>query len=544
MKNKVLRGPDDTDGFDGWWGYVLACDDPGLCKAPLVASKNVHFPDAKEIEAVEYYLENFVWGKLQRSDQETPYSYGIYGTPNWYVNRDPKKRAQITRDRNQDKIHVWRAYDYPHVIMLYYHMYEIAKYYPQLVHYLDAAGYLERAYQTARAFFIYPYEILPYYEIYKWGFYNELVILNLIDALKKEGFQERAQWLTDEWEKKAKYMIYDDRYPYRSEYPYDRTAYESTYVFAKYGMEHQMQPDQNLWWDKNLEKWYSHPVVRQEDARDFMERQLNANLACRGWVETTFYYLGADITRSPVRGSMSYMAQMGGWAIMDYALCYAEDPDPWLQLGYASYLSAWSLMNTGTPETNYGYWYPGPENDGASGWTFKPEKFGYTWIRKQMPRGPWWYDGEIDLGYGGALRTAATIVNDDALFGRWAYGGQLERKDGVNRVIPRDGLRKRLDVVGENRRLRLELNRDGFAQEQPIVYDDTLNKIEFVLENRTSDKHPTTLTISGLPEGKYEVILDSKAINTFTYRGKIKHDLTLPIENTITHTIAIRKVAK
>ncbi|MBN2569279.1 MAG: hypothetical protein JXB42_07590, partial [Deltaproteobacteria bacterium] len=24
-----------------------------------------------------------------------------------------------------------------------------------------------------------------------------------------------------------------------------------------------------------------------------------------------------------------------------------------------------------------------------------------------MPRGPWHYDGEIDLGYGGALRTAA-----------------------------------------------------------------------------------------------------------------------------------------
>jgi hypothetical protein len=120
----------------------------------------------------------------------------------------------------------------------------------------------------------------------------------------------------------------------------------------------------------------------------------------------------------------------------------------------------------------------------------------------------------------------------------------LERKDGVNRVIPRDGLRKRFDVVGENWRLHLKLNRDGFAQEQPIVYDNTLNKIEFVLENRTSDKHLTTLTISGLPEGKYEVILDSKAINNFTYRGKIKHDLALPIEIAVTHTIAIRKVTK
>ena len=40
-------------------------------------------------------------------------------------------------------------------------------------------GYLERAYQTARAYFTYPYEILPWYETYKWGCYNELVIVPL-----------------------------------------------------------------------------------------------------------------------------------------------------------------------------------------------------------------------------------------------------------------------------------------------------------------------------------------------------------------------------
>src|SRR5947209_15229722 len=72
--------------------YVLTCDDPGLCKAPYVAEKNVSFPDQKEIEGLEYYLEHFVWGKLQRTDKETPYPYGVYGTPNWYVDRDPARR--------------------------------------------------------------------------------------------------------------------------------------------------------------------------------------------------------------------------------------------------------------------------------------------------------------------------------------------------------------------------------------------------------------------------------------------------------------------
>ncbi|MBK9241720.1 MAG: hypothetical protein IPL75_16060 [Acidobacteria bacterium] len=58
--------------------------------------------------------------------------------------------------------------------------------------YLDAAGYLTRAWETARAFYTYPYEIYPsYYDTYKWGLYNELVVLDVIDALKAEGIPSR-----------------------------------------------------------------------------------------------------------------------------------------------------------------------------------------------------------------------------------------------------------------------------------------------------------------------------------------------------------------
>ncbi|HUW91708.1 MAG TPA: DUF5695 domain-containing protein, partial [Bacteroidales bacterium] len=162
MKHSILRSPDDTDGFDGWWGYVLACDDPALCKAPYLAAKNVYYPDDSEIQAIEYYLKNFVWDKLQRTDKDDPYPYGIYGVPNWKVARDINARAGI-RSRQLDRMQVWRSYDYPHIFMLYYHMYQIAQMYPDKVSYLSADEYLERAYRTARAFFIYPYEI--------WGDY-------------------------------------------------------------------------------------------------------------------------------------------------------------------------------------------------------------------------------------------------------------------------------------------------------------------------------------------------------------------------------------
>lgn len=526
MAAKVTRTIEDPDIFLDRMVYVLTCDDPGLCKAPFLAAKNVLYPDRKEIESIEYYLQHFVWGKLQRRGDETPYPYGVYGTPNWYVNRDPARRrayAESLRDnatalRDLSKEHVWRSYDYPHVVMLYFHMYQIAKTYPGLSAYLDAAGYLERAWGTAQALLTYPTAIYPsYYETTKWGLYNELVVLDLMAALEREGFPERAAWLRGEWEKKVKYFVYDDRYPFRSEYAFDRTAFESTYAFAKYGATHDMTPDRDLWFDVKLGRWHSHPQVRREDSRDFMDRQLLAGLSVRGWLNPAFYTLGAD-------PGVSYMAAMGGWGVLDYALNFAPRPFDWLQLGYASYLSSWCLMNTGRPETNHGFWYPGPENDGASGWQFMSAKAGSAWMGSSIPggvivpRGPWRYDGEIDLGYGGALRMAATVVTRDPVFGWIAYGGVMEERRAELAVEPRDGVRRRLAAVlpgpaaDRPLRLKIELERDGFAASRRIVIDKSLRTIAFMIENRTADTHRTALRISVPAGSAYDLIQAGRAV--------------------------------
>jgi hypothetical protein len=509
MKNGILRGPDDTDGFDGWWGYVLACDDPGLCKAPYVAAKNVYFPDQKEIDAVEYYLKYFVWNGLQRTDKDDPYPYGIYGVPNWKVARDPVERAKISTT-NLDRMKVWRSYDYPHITMLYYHMYQIAKMYPDKVHYLDAAGYLERAWQTARAYFIYPYEILPWYETYKWGCYNELVIENLIADLEREGRNTEAAWLRAEYEKKVKYFVYDDRYPFRSEYAIDRTAFESSYAFAKYGTLNEMKPDSNLWFDKNDSVWYSHPSVSRADAREFMDRQNLAGLAVRGWLEAKYFLLGSDFTYSSDNHCLSYMARMGGWAILDYGIRFAEKPYDWLQLGYASYLAPYALMNTGTPESDYGYWFRGEENDGAMGWAFMESQRGRAWIRKDIDRGAWFYDGEADLGNGAIFRTAQTVLTDDPLFGWFAYGGTLKKQGRSFLVEPRDGVRSRFSAVTSGPRFTVEMERDGFASGKEIKVSRSMRKVDFIIENRSGDTHQSALRVTA--NAKVKVKVDGKRV--------------------------------
>ncbi len=537
MKNGALRGPDNPDYFDtSRLSYVLTCDDPGLCKAPFVAAKNVFYPDQKEIAAVEYYIENFVWGKLQRTDKETPYPYGVYGTPNWLVNRDTAARLRNLRDVNREKMHVWRSYDYPHIMMMYYEMYKVAKMYPKMTHYLDSKGYLLRAKETAIAYFKYPYEILPWYETYKWGCYNELLIVDLIAELKKEGLTADAKFLTDEWEKKVKYFLYDDPYPFRSEYAIDATAFESSYALAKYGVLNKMQPDSNLWFDKNNKRWYSHPSVKQEDAVRLMDRQLQANIALRGTMEPAYYFLGSDFRGKSDSYTLSYMSQMGGWAILDYALNFSENPAEYLRLGYQSYLSSFALINSGTPESNYGYWFPGKENDGASGWAFEPQKSANTWLQKPQGRGVWAYDGEIDLGFGGATRSAATIVTDDPVFGLVAYGGDLSLKGDEMHVLPKDGLRTRFSSRVKDNNFDLELIRDGFEKDVAVVVSPAGKMLEFSLENRSNDAHEVFLKIKGLV-GNYRVSINGRNFNT---QALMKSGSTLSVPFTAAHRMRIR----
>lgn len=505
MKNHVLRGPDNPDYFDtSRLSYVLTCDDPALCKAPFVAAKNVYYPNQQEIDAVEYYIKHFVWGGLQRTDQETPYPYGVYGTPNWKVNRNASdRRARL--DANGDttgqakfKMHTWRSYDYPHIMMMYYSMYQVAKNNPGKTHYLDAKGYLIRAKETAKAFFKYPYEILPWYETYKWGCYNELLLVPLMADLEKEGYAEDAKFLRSEWEKKVKYFIYDDPYPFRSEYAIDATAFESSHALAKYGVLYTMQPDSNLWFDKNLKRWYSHPHISKEDASNFMERQLAANLALRGVIEPDYYYLGSDYRGRSDGFTLTYMSQMGGWSILDYGLNFSKKPADYLRLGYASYLSAFALINSGTAATNYGFWYPGKDNDGASGWAFESQQHARSWIQKDQGRGPWFYDGEVDLGYGGATRAAATIVTDDPIFGWVVYGGHMISGSAKLSVIPRDGIGTRLYIRSKDFHVDIEMQQDGFAKERPVVFDRSTGTLSFSIENRSGIGHETIVMINGV----------------------------------------------
>ena len=498
MVSGQLRGPDNPDYFDERTTYFLASDDPILGKAPFVASKNAVWPDEKEIESLEYHIRHFVWGGLQRTESEHPYEYGVYGTPNWYINRHQDLRNTLS-DNPSSVMHTWRTYDYPHVMMLWWEMYKIAKNYPSMIHDASAEEYLERAFQTARVYFKYPAELQGfYYETYKWGAYNELIIPDLIDELEDRGRKADADSLRCEWEKKVKYFVYDDKYPYRSEYDADRTAFESTYALALYGMRNKMQPDENLWYDENKKVWYSHKSVRREDFTDFLERQALANLACRGTLENQWYLLGSDYFYSSDWSAMSYMARMGGWGLLDYGLRFAADPYDLIRLGYASHLGEFGVVNAGDEESNYGYWQPGKEKDGAMGQAFTPLKFGSAWIGTQEPRGPWRYCGEGDLGMCAITRTAATVLARDPLFGWILYGGNLSQDGKAFSFVPNDGTNRNFYLITDKKRVGVAIDGGHWSESVPMKVDKNLRHITLIIDPQKESVSPIHLTINGI----------------------------------------------
>lgn len=504
MHNSRLMTPANNDTYHRY--IVGGADDPSLSKSTLVALKNIIYPVESEIRSVERYIEKFLWGGLQRTSEETPFPYGIYGSDSWDENRKSGLGYNVGGIMSE---RMWRCFDYSHVFNLYYCMYKVAKLYPSLMEYATADEYLRRAYGTAMAFYNVPYSInmsKKYWAFsgwcdwsYKLGVFHERVLIDIIKALESEGLKTEAATLRKEWEKKVKYFVYDTPYPYGSEMSIDATAFESTYAVAKYGLTHDIKPDSALWVDKNSGKVYSHPKVEKQDFEEFMERQLYANLASRGVLQKSYYNYGSDMRGGgSMHYQLSYMSQLGGAPLLDYGLHFAAEPDTYLRWGYASLQSSWALINTG-------YWYPGKENVGAAGWAFEPCINASMWCtnKYRISHTVWPVDGEIDCGFIGAISAASTVVYDSPIFGTIALGGDLVLKRNGYEIALNDGVSQRLYCRDNGCRVDISVDRDNIKKAHVAK-----NKRSFAIsvESALGGEHNTILTLNGVENGEWVVL--------------------------------------
>ena len=455
--------------------YAITCDDPALSRPAFLSSKNAEIPDFNEIAALDRYCENFVWGGLQRTDIEE-YPYAVYGVPDWRENRD-RRNLNAT-----ELLHIWRIYDYPHIALIWFNMYRIAKAKPSATS-QTPVEYLRRAYGTYLAMYQYPFEVEQSYgwtgrtscqwNPYHTGFYNELSIVDVIDALRREGMFVAARRLEFHWGHKVQYFmrLADDLFT--SECPFDTTGFESMQAAVDWGRAHAT----NLWNDDvtSLMNYTSANV----EMFDYKQRE--ANIACRGFIESAYYLTGSDIRSDSSTYTLSYMSQMGGQALMQDALYATGNPFPLLRLASASLLSSWALVNAGDKEDNYGYWFPGKANNGSSAGGFEPSPAGISWLGQPAYHGVWQFGSETDLGYCGYLRGAATIVADDPDFGRVVYGGVLHHADdGVTVIYPADGVSRRFHII-KSESFRIHILVEG-ARIYSVRFTDNANRIRIVID--------------------------------------------------------------
>lgn len=515
MKNEWLLKPDNLHNIPQGRQYMISSDDPALGRVAFLAKKNVIYPVQKQVRALDYYISKFVWGGLQMTKKEA-YPYAIYGIPNWKVNRESSDPGLGGRT------HIWRIYDYPHVVQMYLSMYRIARYYPGIKTKLTADEYLRRAYNTAVDFYTIPKEVKGW-SAYKVGCYDEVAILGVIHELKKDRQSIKARRLLHFWEQKVSKFVNGNVDLFASEYPFDTTNFESTGAFARYAMSVAGRPQKK----GDLLRLN----VSKKKAQNFMEKQVNFNVGSRGWLEKAYYLYGSDYRGGENDHYMlSYMAQMGGESLLDYSLYFSPDPYKYLRLSYGSLLSSWALMNTGTKQSNYGFWYPGKINDGGAGGGFEPLAFTTTWLGQSQGRGPWYYGSEIDLGFTGYLRASAMILADDPVFGMTAFGGVLKKEGNDYKIIPKDGVRRRLHLLWDHQKVHLTLKYACFEADKPIIASHSFDNISFYLADPGQSPHPGLLLIKGLPKGKYSIMVNRKTVSTFNSDSSKKMKITFPVE--------------
>lgn len=273
-----------------------------------------------------------------------------------------------------------------------------------------------------------------------------------------------------------------------------------------------------------------------------MQNQLDGNLALRGIFEPGYANLGTAWSGQYV--NLDYMTQMGGVALLDYAYKFSSEPEKYINYGYNSLLASWALMNTGTQQTDFGYWYKGKENDGAVGWAFSPYQNSRTYMSYiKTGRAPWRYDGEIDHGLTGGIHGAGVYLVDDHDFGLIAYGGNVAvDKEGTISMVPYDGVRRQIRFLTPVQ-FSVELEQDGFRKDYPVTLKKT-NELTFVIENRSGKPHHTRMTLEGkLPEGKYTVIAGQKEVEDFEIMNQAHPfcRLEIPVMDKYTQVIIKKK---
>ena len=73
------------------------------------------------------------------------------------------------------------------------------------------------------------------------------------------------------------------------------------------------------------------------------------------------------------------------------------------------------------------------------------------------------------------------------------------------------------------------LDRDGFAKNKAISFNDALSVVHFTLENRAEASHDVLIRIAGLPAGNYKVTAQNHLAQKLAIKENAEQQLRVPV---------------
>jgi len=420
---------------------IGGCDDIGLGEPLFLSEKNVYYPDPDEISVLDDFVEKFLYGRVQNTENFEAKGNMFGPRPDTWRRWDP----------------VFRFYNYSHIYNIYYNMYRIARRHQATK--TPAREYLRRAYRTALVSYldstyvgIVPHKCFMDF----WGgnLSNTHAALgmwnlrNILQSLREEGMTEAHQKLSREV-KDSWAFFFQEEYPLATEYCFDTAAYAPTYYVAR------ASGNQALW-----------------------ERVLKVILAARRREPFWFFY------GTSIRGCGMYTTPLGARALLD--AYESTDNVDHLRLGYAGTLAVWSCVDSqgrGLHTRNREINAPNPPKGDIKDWYIDE-----------------WCSGELSVGLYGNLNALRAYLVRDPDFGLTGYGAEVSQTDKAYTLKPWDGLGVRATL----KPLGVSIETVNATMETITMRKDKTGGV-LKLNKPHDKAARGLLTISGMPEGTYRV---------------------------------------
>jgi hypothetical protein len=363
-------------------------------------------PNAAEIAKYERFIDEVLWGGLQY--REGANKYGVrkslfYYAPDEFPGFQYEKSFNWTTWASWKKDQaesIGRGYNYPHVVAAYWAMYRTARSNTNLVKNHPWQWYLEQAFQTTRFAFSKKSDGSRRVEYVDLGLMEGSIFLALLEDLKREGFREKASEIEALMKERADAWSREE-YPFASEMAWDSTGQEEVYAWCRYfGYADKALVSLNsiIGYMPTVPHWGYNG-----NARRYWDFLYGGKLRR---IERQLHHYGSGLNAIPV---LSF---------------YREHPDDFylLRVGYGGMMGALSNI----------------DREGFASAAFHTFPDTLKWDA---------YSGDYGPNFFGHAFGSATYVVNHPEFGWLAFGGNVQTRGDLVKVVPLDSVRRRVYIA-------------------------------------------------------------------------------------------------